>query len=292
MLDARVNKRMYIYLNGQMVKQEEAVISPFDHGFMYGLGLFETFRIYDGHPFLLDDHINRLNEGLKLLNICKVFTRAEVIELLNGLLEANKLTNAYIRFNVSAGNGAVGLQTAAYTAPTIIIYIKPLEKMMDMTVKRGQIVTIPRNTPESRERLKSHHYLNNVLAKREIGDKPNIEGIFLTEEKYIAEGVTSNLFWAKNRTLYTSCIDTGILNGITRQFIISLAQKKGIKVEEGFYYIEELIEAEEVFVTNSIQEIVALSHVDSNQFKGRDGELTQMLHKAYQQYTNLLWGIK
>ncbi|GKU84994.1 aminodeoxychorismate lyase [Niallia sp. NCCP-28] len=283
---------MYIYLNGQIVKQEEAVISPFDHGFMYGLGLFETFRIYDGHPFLLDDHITRLNEGLQLLNINRVFNRLEVVKLLNDLLKANGLTNAYIRFNVSAGSGAIGLQTAPYINPTVIVYIKSLEKRNSMFEKKGQIVTIPRNTPEGRERLKSHHYLNNVFAKREVGDKLDVEGIFLTKDNYVAEGITSNLFWVKDHTLYTPCLNTGILNGITRRFIISLARNKGLRVEENFYPVEHLIEAEEVFTTNSIQEIVALSHIETHYFKGEDGEITAMLHKAYQQFTSSLWAMK
>lgn len=284
---------MYIYLNGQIVKQEEAVISPFDHGFMYGLGLFETFRIYDGHPFLLDDHISRLNEGLQLLNISKAFSRLEVVELLDNLLKVNNLTNAYIRFNVSAGSGAIGLQTEAYTNPTIIIYIKPLGPSGGLLEKRGKIVTIPRNTPEGRERLKSHHYLNNIFAKREIGNTLDVEGIFLTHDKYIAEGITSNLFWVKNHTLYTPCVNTGILNGITRKFIIYLAKETGLKVEEGFYSVEHLIEAEEVFATNSIQEIIALDCVDSHHyFEGENGEVTRTLHKAYQQYTSSLWTMK
>ncbi|PKG22498.1 aminodeoxychorismate lyase [Niallia nealsonii] len=283
---------MYIYLNGQIVKQEEAVISPFDHGFMYGLGLFETFRIYEGHPFLLDDHISRLNEGLQLLNINKAFKRVEVVKLLDDLLKANMLTNAYIRFNVSAGSGAIGLQTVPYTNPTVIIYIKPLENRRGIIEKRGQIVTVPRNTPEGKERLKSHHYLNNVFAKREVGDVLDIEGIFLTKDKFVAEGITSNLFWVKNDTLYTPCLRTGILNGITRRFIISLAKEKGVKVEEDFYSVEHLLEAEEVFATNSIQEIVVLGRIDSHCFKGENGEITRMLHKAYQQCTSSLWTMK
>lgn len=283
---------MYIYINGKIIPQEEATISIFDHGFMYGLGIFETFRIYDGHPFLLDNHLERLNESLKDLNIDRQFTRNEVNNIIQQLLQKNEIEHAYIRFNVSAGNGEIGLQNAIYMHPTIIVYIKPLKEAGEVIEKRAQILSIPRNTPEGEKRLKSHHYLNNVLAKREIGEDPQVEGIFLTKDNFLAEGITTNIFWVKNEVLYTPCVTTGILNGITRQFVLAYANNNHWEIREGLFTVEDLNKAEEVFATNSIQEIIPIRSVGSMSFQGVTGRIVQKLLKEYRRASTFVWSIE
>lgn len=280
---------MFIYLNGQLVKKEDAMISPFDHGFLYGVGLFETFRIYDGHPFLLDDHLERLNHGLAVLNIKHRFIREETAEILRLLLEKNDLSNAYIRLNISAGLGEIGLQTAAFSEPNIIVFSKQLPPAGGLSDKKAVLLERKRNTPEGDERLKSHHFLNNLFAKREIGDSPELEGIFLTEDGFLAEGIVSNLFWKKGRTVYTPALSTGILNGITRQFIIELSRKNGYNIQEGHFALEAALEADEMFVTNSIQEVVGISNFEGQNYPGSEGELVQQLHRNYRQYCKSLW---
>lgn len=280
---------MYIYLNGEFLKEEDAKISPFDHGYMYGLGVFETFRVYSGHPFLLDDHIKRLNHSVQELNISQSFSRENVWNIVSELLKLNQLTDAYVRFNVSAGIGQLGLQVNQYEHPTIIVYMKPLKLPGGMLEKEGVILTTIRNTPEGQQRLKSHHYLNNILAKREIGNDPSKEGIFLTEKGHLAEGIVSNLFWVKNNTLYTPSIQTGILNGITRQFILSLAAKLEIRFIEGYFTPDELFEADEVFVTNSIQELVPLNKIADKQFVGKGGKTVNQLQEIYHRVSRYLW---
>lgn len=279
---------MFVYMNGEVMNKEEAVISPFDHGFLYGMGLFETFRVYNGHPFLLDDHIERLNKGLHVLNINLQFSREQIVNALQLLLEKNRLQDAYIRLNVSAGMGEIGLQTEPYENPSMIIFSKKLPPMKEVE-KKARILNLTRNTPEGHERLKSHHYLNNVLAKREIGNSQDCEGIFLTAEGYLAEGVVSNLFWIKDEILYTPAIETGILNGITRQFVIALARKNGIEAHEGLYPLSTLLEADEVFVTNSIQEIVPIAEIDGFIKPGKTGEMMNQLKKQYRRFTETTW---
>ncbi|MFE8704059.1 aminodeoxychorismate lyase [Cytobacillus sp. FJAT-54145] len=279
---------MYIFLNGQVIKKEDAMISPFEHGFLYGLGLFETFRVYNGHPFLLDDHLARLNSGLEILNIKKQLTRDDVVSYLGDLLGKNGYDNAYIRLNVSAGNGEIGLQTAEYVEPNLIIFSKPLPEVVSMSEKKAKLLKLNRNTPEGDERLKSHHYLNNILAKREIGDDQSVEGIFLTREGFIAEGVVSNIFWTKGNTLYTPSIDTGILNGITRRFILKLGKKNGFEIKEGLFSTEGF-DADEIFVTNSIQEIVPVIDFNGIKFPGNKGEVVQRLYHQYRHYSGSLW---
>ncbi|WP_100405957.1 aminodeoxychorismate lyase [Bacillus solitudinis] len=277
---------MYIYIDGSFVLAEHAKISVFDHGYMYGLGLFETFRIYDGHPFLMDDHFRRLEDGLQHLAIHWSMTKSETLAILGGLLEKNELQDAYVRWNVSAGYGDVGLYTGIYDKPTTIVYMKPLPKRME-TSKKAKILRIPRNTPEGSERLKSHHYLNNVLAKREIGDRLDIEGLFLTEKGDLAEGIVSNLFWVKNGVVYTPSLETGILNGVTRQFVLALLKREGIRYQEGLYKKEVLFEADEAFVTNSIQEIISLTACDDVLFS-EDRPVITYLQGAYKQARKML----
>jgi len=280
---------LYIYVNGEILERSKATISPFDHGYMYGLGLFETMRIYNGHPFLLDDHLSRLQSGLSLLNIEWTYSKEDVLTILNELLQKNNLQNAYVRLNVSAGVGEIGLQVEAYTHPSFIVYVKPMPDKKTPLVKEGVILETKRNTPESNERLKSHHYLNNILAKREVGNDMNKEGIFLTKEGFLAEGIVSNLFFVKGKTVFTPAIETGILNGITRQFICKLLSAKGIFVKEGFFTLSELLESEEIFMTNSIQEIFAIHKVGEKEFKTGEQTLTYTLQRQYEKYTSYLW---
>lgn len=280
---------MYIYLNGEYVKQEEARISPFDHGYLYGLGVFETFRTYDGHPFLLDDHLARLKDALKELQIDYSPTRDDINSILDILLKKNGLDDAYIRFNVSAGIGEVGLQIEAYKNPTLIVFMKPLPKLVEGIEKEAIILEQRRNSPEGATRLKSHHYLNNVIGKREVGGNPNVEGIFLTKEGYLAEGVTSNLFWVKDDILFTPSVETGILDGVTRRFIMELANKHGIQHKIGYYLPQEIETCDEAFITNSVQEIVPLSKINDISLPGNKGIVTLKLQKIYAEQRRRLW---
>jgi 4-amino-4-deoxychorismate lyase len=278
---------MKIYFNGEYLEDFEVKVSPFDHGYLYGLGLFETFRIYDGHPFLLFDHLDRLRTSLKKLNIEWNMTNVEIQTILKNLLETNKLKDAYIRLNVSAGDGEVGLYTGLYSNPNTIVFIKPMPTAA-LKEKEAIILSTPRNTPEGEERLKSHHYLNSIIGKREVGDSPRIEGVFLTKEGYLSEGVVSNLFFIKNKKLYTPHINTGILNGITRQFVVHWSKVNGISIEEGYYTEADLIESDEVFITNSIQEIIPITVIGNNHYPVSDSSLIIKLQKDYSQYCRTL----
>ncbi|MBO1628129.1 aminodeoxychorismate lyase [Bacillus arachidis] len=280
---------MLIYVNGTYVEAREAKISPYDHGYLYGLGVFETFRIYDGHPFLLDDHYERLMDALSTLQIEWTMTKEDVCRILQELLVRNGLNHAYIRFNVSAGIDEIGLQTEVYEEPSVIVFIKPLAAPGVVVEKEGIILKQTRNTPEGAFRLKSHHYLNNILGKREIGNVVSKEGIFLTEAGHIAEGIVSNLFFVKGSVLYTPSLETGILNGITRAFIIQIAEMLNIQVEEGFFTKDELLSADEVFVTNSVQEIVPFRYIEERDFPGKEGEVTKQLMRVYEMHRGKLW---
>ncbi|MCE7791279.1 aminodeoxychorismate lyase [Salipaludibacillus sp. CUR1] len=280
---------MYLYVNGSFMKEEDVRLSPFDHGFLYGLGLFETFRTYEGHPFLLDDHFQRLHESAEEMNIkLPPYSRLRTSVIIKELLRLNGLNDGYFRWNISAGERGIGLTTETYEEPVTIVYVKPLPKSMPDT-KKASTLTLRRNNPEGAYRLKSHHYLNNILGKRELGNDPGEEGIFLTENSCLSEGIVSNLFWLKNGEMYTPDLTCGCLNGITRQFVLASAVKEQISVNEGRFSLDEALQADEVFVTNAIQEAVAVNEWDGQLFPGRDGAFYKQIKEKFNKYTPGLW---
>ncbi|MFD2706346.1 aminodeoxychorismate lyase [Salibacterium lacus] len=282
---------MYVYINGEVQEAGDARLSVFEHGFMYGLGLFETFRIYNGHPFLLDDHFRRMEDGLRWMNIAWTYDREVVLSQLQVLMEANGWNNAYVRYNISAGPADSGISTEVYDNPVVIIYMKPLPapEDMDEPSKTAEFLSTFRNTPETPERLKSHHYLNNIVGKRETGADPGVEGLFLTERGAVAEGVVSNIFWRRGGTLYTPSSETGILQGVTRSFVMELAQAHGYYVREGRFSADHVYRAEEAFLTNSVQEIVPLEAVGTSRYKEEQRTASRLLRKGYAAYRCFLW---
>lgn len=273
---------MYIYLNGDYIKPEEARISVFDHGYLYGLGVFETFRVYKGHPFLLKDHLARLGRSLSELEIRTHLDFDKVNSIISSLLALNSLQDedVSVRLNVSAGDGGNMLADQSYENPTVLCFMRKLPQTV-APVKTGKILTVKRNTPEGSFRMKSHHYMNNFFGKKETGNSPLLEGIFLTEKGHVAEGIVSNLFWAKAGKVYTPSLETGILGGITRKFVLTLLKKLHIPFEEGFYTADEMLAADEVFAVNSVQEIVPFKEIETAVLRGREGPMAALLMENY-----------
>lgn len=261
---------MKLLLNGQLIDSKEAVISAFDHGFLYGMGLFETFRTYRGGAFLLERHAARLQAGCRMLGIAYMPDPMRIQREIDRLLAANELTDGYIRWSLSAGEGAIGLPAELYHEPTEIVYIKPLPADDPKTRSAKSLVLLDtlRSTPETPVRLKSFHYMNNIVAKRELtasGAPTGAEGLFLNARGEVVEGMVSNVFWIRGGELYTPAIETGLLPGITREFVIELAVESGLQVHEGLYAPEALWQADEVFLTNSVQEIVPVAQLIDRQ---------------------------
>lgn len=280
----------YIGWNGKLVGKEQAVVSVFDHGFLYGIGLFETMRTYGGVPFRLGKHLERLEAGCRRLGIRYTPDEREVRKLIRDLLEANGLADGYIRFSVSAGEGPLGLPDSAYESPVALVYCKPLPAVP--TSKPLQLLRLRRSTPEGDVREKSFHYMNNVLARRELAGYPwaaGAEGLFLTGDGWVAEGVVSNVFFVEDGVLHTPALATGILPGITRGEVLRLAADAGIPVREGLYRPDRLWRADELFVTNSVQELVPVHAVFDGQgtvrWSGGPGPVTERLQAAYRQET-------
>lgn len=303
---------MKVGWNGKTVQAREAVISVYDHGFLYGLGLFETFRTYGGRPYLLERHLDRLRGGCLELGIRFEMSADEVIAWTRELLRENGLTDGYVRLTVSAGEGALGLPTGDYEQPNVILLVKELPSVNEELLLQGRemrLLKTRRNTPEGSVRFKSLHYMNNIIAKRELlgltrgsmassaaegkvmPSSPGAEGLMLTEDGFLTEGIVSNLFFVQDGIIRTPSIDTGILPGVTRQRVLELAAVSGVRAEEGRYSWEDLLQAEEVWMTNSIQELIPitlLSDSSGEQTKisgGQAGPITRRLLALYREDT-------
>ncbi|RKN65775.1 aminodeoxychorismate lyase [Paenibacillus ginsengarvi] len=284
---------MKIAVNGSVCDEREAVISVYDHGFLYGLGLFETFRTYGGRPFLLERHLRRLAAGCEALGFRYAPSEDAAEALIASLLEVNGLPDAYIRLSVSAGVEALGLPAGDYDKPCEIVYVKPLPPRDETTYEKGkpvQRLKLPRNSPEGEYRFKSFHYMNNIMAKREMlgyGWAAGAEGLFLDRFGHVAEGIVSNVFWIKDGVLHTPSLETGILPGITREFVIETAMCAGLEVREGLYPWSMLLDADEAFLTGSVQEIVpvcsafGLSGEKRLIGPGKPGPMTRQLMQQY-----------
>ena len=273
-------------MNGVYMEASELRISPFDHGFLYGLGFFETFRTYGGKVLFFEAHMERLLVALKQYRIHMPYTHEEIFEVVKRLNEQSGNTDGYFRVNVSAGEHGIGLQPTVYSNPTVIVFRKELHVAPSGQEKTAHWLKTPRNSPEQNMRVKSHHYGNNVLGRFELPSLATQEGFFLTKEGYVAEGITSNIFWIKNDILYTPSLETGILPGITREWVIQKARQLGIRVEVGLYTQKDIESASECFVTNSVQELVPISQLEHKKLLGNKGPLYVRLAKAYAEEIN------
>ncbi|WP_342467735.1 aminodeoxychorismate lyase [Bacillus sp. FSL W8-0629] len=273
---------MIIYLDGQYIEEKDATLSPFDHGFLYGIGVFETFTSLAGQVFLLDWHLERLNQSLRDLCIESTIEKPFVLDIIHTLFNQNQITDGHarIRFNVSAGRGN-GFSADPYEEPVVFVMISPFRPESIVDEKQGIILDTRRNTPEGPRRLKSHHYMNNLLAKREVGNDPSVEGIFLTKEDDVAEGITSNLFWRKKDVIYTPSLDTGILNGVTRRYCIETLQASGIPLIEGRYPLSHLLSADEAWMTNSVQGIVPFKNIGDIVLQNHNRTISTKLRTEY-----------
>ncbi|MFC5653368.1 aminotransferase class IV [Paenibacillus solisilvae] len=288
---------MNIGWNGTVKQAEEAVISVYDHGFLYGMGLFETFRTYGGKPYLLERHLQRLTEGCRSIGIHYEPDIEQFRVWLAALMQSNNLSEAYVRLTVTAGEEELGLPSGDYRKPNLLLLVKPLPIPNPLLYEDGRQLALlytRRNTPEGDIRLKSLHYMNNIVAKRELlqlGAAPGAEGLMLTQEGWLAEGIVSNLFFVERGTVYTPSIDTGILPGVTRGRVIELVRSAGHAVIEGRFTWDELLRAEEVWMTNSIQELVpitTLRNVDGHVIQpgdGSPGSLFKQLLSGYRMLT-------
>jgi len=271
-----------VYLNGALLPRSQAKISPFDLGFLYGYSLFETMRAYSGRIFRLERHLERLSTSAKLLGLP---LNAFVIEkACYDTLKANNLKEARIRLTVSIGEGEAVPDLPKHPKPTVLViatsYIPPSAE----TYRNGYkalVSALRQNSQSPLSRLKSANYLNNVLARREARAAGADEAILLNEQGFLCEGSTSNIFLVSKGTLITPGEESGCLPGVTRQVVMELVQALGISLVEREVRLEELLRADEAFLTNSIMELMPLAEVNGQRI-GR-GKVTESLMQAYKE---------
>lgn len=274
-----------VYLNGELVRLSQARISVTDYGFLYGYGLFETMRAYEGKVFLLERHLARLAAAADKLGFSVVTSdlNAAVAEVLG----ANGLKNARIRITISIGEGAITPDPQTCKSPTILIVASEYHPMPEQTYQKGYkviISSIRRHSQSSIAGLKSTNFLESMLARQEARKAGADEALCLNEKGLVAEGSMSNIFIVANQTLQTPDASSGILPGITRGFVMELAAKTGLKVVEVEVTQEALFQAEEVFLTNSLLEVMPVTAIDGRQVgSGVPGAVTTRLAAAYRQ---------
>ncbi len=280
---------MKIYLNGRFVNKEEAKVSVFDHGFLYGDGAFEGIRSYKRLVFRLQEHIDRLYETAHTLLIDIPLTKEEMIQAIVDTLNQNKLDDAYIRVIITRGEGDLGLDPKkCFGTPGVIIITDKITLYPDELYANGMaIITVPtlRNHPEAlNPQLKSLNYLNNILAKIEANTAGFCEAIMLDNQGYVAECTGDNIFIVKNGVLSTP--STGRLKGITRDVVLELAEKNSVKTREGFLTRHEIYNADECFLTGTAAEIIPIVKVDGRSIaSGTPGQFTRNLIQQFKQAT-------
>jgi len=277
---------MLVYLNGRFVAKAQAQVSVFDHGFLYGDGVYETMRAYGGKLFLLKKHLARLKHSADAISLKLPMRLDKIGDALNEALSINKLQEAYVRLHLSRGPGEIGLDPALCVAPTMVIVAKPFHDYPAGYYAQGvsvAIVTTRRNHPLALPpSVKGTNFLNNILAKIEAIQAGAYEGIMLNWEGYVAEGTISNIFMVRKGVLYTPHLDTGILEGVTRDLVLRLAKRKKIPVKEVMLRPKDIMSSNECFITNTTMEIMPVTTIDEKKIeKGIPGPVTAVLHQAY-----------
>ena len=284
---------MKVYLNGKFVEQSQAVVSVFDHGLLYGDGVFEGIRSYSGLIFRLSEHVDRLFESAHTIMLKIPMTRAEMAEVVKESLRVNKLKDAYIRLVVTRGPGDLGLDPRKCAKATIFAIADKIELYPKKLYEEGlELITVAtqRNVPEAlNPQIKSLNYLNNILAKIEAINAGYQEAIMLSASGYVTECTGENLFIVRRRELHTPPPYIGVLRGITRQTVMELAKEQRLHVQEDLLTRHDLFNAEEVFLTGTAAEIVPVVKIDGRVIgKGVPGPVTKKLRLAFQQATKTL----
>jgi len=279
---------MKIYLNNQLVDSEDAKISVFDHGLLYGDGIFEGIRIYGGCIFKLEEHLERLEQSAKAMMLEIPMDRGALLSAVSDTCRANNLKDGYIRLIVTRGVGNLGLSIRNCEQPQVIIIADKIQLYPQEYYEKGlKIITVPtrRNNPAALPpTIKSLNYLNNILAKIEAQNLGYEEAIMLNDQGFVSECTGDNIFLIKGGILYTPKIASGSLKGITREVVMGIAEGLDFKVVEADLTRYDTWIADEMFLTGTAAEIIPIVEVDGRTIgDGLPGKNTASFLKAYKQ---------
>lgn len=276
---------MKIYVNDRIVDEGKAKISVFDRGLLYGDGLFETMRSYGGRVHELDGHLDRLYSSARMININITKDAKYINHIIYKLLKINRLKDAYIRLAVTRGSGRVGLDTTTAKDQSMIIIVKEFTPYPDKFYKKGITLytsSIRKNEKSILSRIKSLNYLDNIMARMEAQAAGANDALLLNTKDEVAESAVSNIFMIKGKGLITPPVESGALPGITRKIILLLAGRMGLRPVERRIKLAELKKAKEVFLTNTLMEIMPVIKIDGKIIaSGRPGAVTRSIHKYY-----------
>ncbi|ASR46286.1 branched-chain-amino-acid transaminase [Paenibacillus kribbensis] len=256
----------WIYLDGQHVTKENAKVSVYDHGFLYGDGIFEGIRIYNGNIFKCKEHLDRLYDSAKSIQLSIPLSQDEMLEAMAETIRLNEMRNGYIRLIVSRGAGNLGLDPLRCAKASVIIIVEQLAIYPEeayLTGLKTISVSQRRNIPDAlNPKIKSLNYLNNILVKIQSNYAGVGEAIMLNSQGYVTEGSADNIFIVKNGVLYTPPCYLGALEGITRNAIIDLCAELGYTLKEQPFTLHDVYVADEVFFTGTAAEVIAAYEVD------------------------------
>jgi branched-chain amino acid aminotransferase len=280
-----------IWLNGSLVDESNAKISVFDHGLLYGDGVFEGIRVYSSKIFELDAHLKRLYESAKVLRLDIGMTLGQLAEATIQTVKANNVVNGYIRLIVTRGIGSLGINPFNCEKPQIIIIADSIELYPQELCETGiRVITACtiRNHPLAiPPQVKSLNYLNNILAKIEALDAGVPEAIMFNHEGFVAEATGDNVFIVKNGVICAPPIQAGSLEGITRAVVMRLAKREGIEVVEKNLTRFDLYVADELFLTGTAAEVIGVVEIDGRQISGgKPGEITLLLRRKFFDYAH------
>ncbi|MBI4392698.1 MAG: branched-chain-amino-acid transaminase [Euryarchaeota archaeon] len=276
------------YFNGRFVAESEARISVFDHGFLYGDGVFEGIRAYNGRVFKLEEHIARLYDSAKAIALQIPLTREEMAEKILETLRLNNLRDAYIRPVVSRGIGDLGLDPRKCATPTVLVVVKPLIDLYgDKYAKGLTVITAAtrRNSPAALSpNIKSLNYLNQILARIEANLRNADEALMLDLQGFVSEASADNIFTVKDGAVITPPTYNS-LKGITRQAVIEVAEKEGFTIKEEPITLFDVYSADEIFITGTAAELAPVVIVDGRTIgSGRPGRITTTLMAAFKRF--------
>ncbi|HIP17149.1 MAG TPA: branched-chain-amino-acid transaminase [Methanothermococcus okinawensis] len=274
---------MKIYLNGKFVDKEDAKISVYDHGLLYGDGIFEGIRAYDGVIFKLKEHIDRLYDSAKSILLKIPHSKEEMEKIVVDTVKINNLRDAYIRLVVTRGIGDLGLDPEKCPEPTVFCIAEPMKPLLGdngIRVITSSIRRLPVDVLNPA--VKSLNYLNSILAKIQANYAGVDEAFLLDTEGYVAEGTGDNIFVVKNGVIKTPPLSSSVLKGITRDVVIDLAKDMGYSILEERLTLHELYVADELFITGTAAELVPVIEIDGRVINnGNIGEITKSLKDEF-----------
>ena len=282
----------WIYLNGDFVTKEDAKVSVYDHGFLYGDGIFEGIRIYNGNIFKCKEHLDRLYDSARSINLQIPMTYEEMQDALVESVRRNGLRDGYIRLVVSRGFGDLGLDPRRCKQANVIIIVEQLAIYSEEDYVNGlKIVSVStrRNIPDAlNPKIKSLNYLNNILVKIQANLAGVGEALMLNSQGYVAEGSGDNIFIIKNGVITTPPAYIGALEGITRASIIDICRKIGYEIKEEPFTLHDVYVADEVFLTGTAAEVIAVREVDARVIgSGKAGPITTHLLQEFRKIVDV-----